>query len=73
MSQFQVKFPNEDDWKEISETKVLGKLVDEFDRVTPIIIQMVQGKEIITTEGIFRMKEFGQKGKGLFLNSEILS
>ena len=71
MSQFQVKFPNDDDWKEISESKVLAKLVDQFDRVTPVIIQMVQGKEIITTEGIFRMKEIGQKGKGMFLNIQI--
>jgi hypothetical protein len=71
MSQFQVKFPNKDDWKEISESKVLGKLVNEFDRVTPVIIQMVQSKEIITTEGIFRIKEIGQKGKERFLNIQI--
>ena len=71
MSQLQVKIPNEDDWKEISETKVLRKLVVEFDRVAPIIIQMVQGKEIITTDGIFRMKEIGQKGKEMFLNIQI--
>ena len=71
MSQFQVKYSDGDGWKEISETKVLGKLVDKFDRVAPIIIQMVQGKQIITTDGIFRMKEMGQKGKGMFLNIEI--
>ena len=71
MSQFQVKNPDGDDWKEISESKVLGKLVDEFDRVTPIINQMVQGRQIITTDGIFRMKEIGQKGKGMFLNIEV--
>ena len=71
MSQFQVKYSDGDGWKEISENKVLGKLVDKFDRVAPIIIQMVQGKQIITTDGIFRMKEIGQKGKGMFLNIEI--
>ena len=71
MSQFQVKYSDEDGWKEISENKVLGKLVGEFDRVTPIIIQMVQGKQIITSDGTFRMKEIGRKGKGMFLNIEI--
>ena len=71
MSQFQVKYPDEDGWKEISESKVLGKLVDEFDRVAPIIIQMVLGKHIITTDGIFRMKKIGQNGKGMFLNFEV--
>ena len=70
MSQFQVKYPDADGWKEISENRVLGKLVDEFDRITPIIIQMVQGKQIITTDGVFRMKEVVQKGKGMFLNIE---
>jgi hypothetical protein len=71
MSQFQVKNLGEEDWKEISENFVLENLVDEFDQVTPIIAQMVQGKEIVTTGGIFRMKEIGQKGKGMFLNIQI--
>jgi hypothetical protein len=67
MSQFQVKFLNKDYWREKSERTDFGKLVDEFDRVTPIIAQMIQGKEIITTAGIFRMKEIGQKEKGFLL------
>jgi hypothetical protein len=56
MSQFQVKNFNDDSWKEIPESYVLEKLVDQFGRVTPIIIEMTQGKENITSDGIFRMK-----------------
>ena len=40
MSQFQVKNFNDDSWKEIPESYVLEKLVDQFGRVTPLIIKM---------------------------------
>jgi len=63
MSQFQVKYLDEDDWQEVSETFVLEKLVDNFDRLTPLLSELVQGKEIITPEGIFRMKKCGNGGK----------
>ena len=36
MPQFQAKYLDEDDWKEVSEKEVLEKLVDEFDRVNPV-------------------------------------
>jgi hypothetical protein len=71
MSQFQVKYSDKEDWKEIAEKDVLVKLADEFDQVTPIINQMVQGRKIITTDGIFRMKDHGREGKGIFLNIAI--
>jgi hypothetical protein len=41
----------------------LEKLVDVFDRLTPLLYEMMTGKEIITSEGIFRMKNFGIEGK----------
>jgi len=63
MSQFQVKYLDEDDWKEVPEINVLEKLMVEFGRATPFIIEMVQGKEIITSDGIFRMKNYGNEGK----------
>ena len=59
MSQFQVKNFDDDSWKEIPESYVLEKLVDQFGRVTPLIIEMTQGKEIITSDGIFRMNMGG--------------
>ena len=63
MSQFQVKYFDEDDWQEVSETFVLEKLVDNFDRLTPLLSELVQGKEIITPEGFFRKKNCGNEGK----------
>jgi hypothetical protein len=66
MSQFQVKYFDEDDWKEVSEKIVLEKLVDEFGRVTPFLTKMVQGREIITLDGIFRMKNYWNERKIYF-------
>jgi hypothetical protein len=63
MSQFQVKYLDEDDWQEVSETFVLEKLVGVFDRITPLLAEMIRGKEIITPEGFFRMKNCGNEGK----------
>ena len=59
MSQFQVKNFDDDSWEEIPESYVLEKLVDQFGRVTPLIIEMTQGKEIIISNGIFRMNMGG--------------
>ena len=63
MSQFQVKYFDEDDQQEVSETFVLEKLVDVFDQITPLLSEMLQGKEIITPEGFFRKKNCGNGGK----------
>jgi DNA mismatch repair protein MutH len=63
LSQYEFKDSNRDDWQEVSETIVLGKLVDVFGRLTPLLSEMLQGKEIITPEGIFRMKNCGNGGK----------
>ncbi len=61
--QFEVKHFDRGDWEEISEIAVLEKLVDRFDRITPVLTEMLQGKEIITPDGIFRMKNCGNEGK----------
>ena len=63
MSQFQVKYFDKDDWSEISEIDVLKILVDEFGRVTPSVTKMLQGREIITADGILRLKNYGNEGK----------
>jgi hypothetical protein len=63
MSQFQVKYFDKDDWKEISEIDVLRILIDEFGQVTPSVTKMLEGREIIMTDGILRMKNYGNEGK----------
>ena len=58
----QIRFPNyevrhigEHDWHKISEKKVMERLADSFDPVTPIISRMLKGDEIIILQEIYRM------------------
>lgn len=63
LSQYEFKNFNSDDWQKVSEKFVLEKLVDVLDPLTPSLAAMLQGKEIITPEGIFRMKNCGNEKK----------
>ena len=36
------------------ENELLQKLADNFDPLTPVLANMLCGKEIITSEGIYR-------------------
>ncbi len=63
ISQFEFRYSNRDDWQKVSETIALGKLADVFGRITPLLSEMLQGKEVITSEGIFRMKNCGNERK----------
>jgi hypothetical protein len=63
LSQYEFKDSDSDDWQKVSETFVLEKLVDVLDPLTPSLAEMLQGKEIITPKGIFRIKNCGNEGK----------
>ena len=56
MPQFEVKYFNEKDWKNVSEKTFLLSLQDTFTRITPILSEMFQGKEIETPSVIYRIK-----------------
>jgi hypothetical protein len=68
ISHYEFKDSASDDWQRVPEKIVLEKLVDLFDRLTPLLAEMIQGKEITTPEGIFRMKKSGNI-KNEFLRS----
>jgi hypothetical protein len=61
ISHYEFKVSNSDDWQRIPEKLVLEKLVDVFDPLTPLLAEMIKGKEVITPEGIFRIKKSGDK------------
>ena len=63
ISQYEFKISNSDAWQRVPEKLVLEKLVDVFDPLTPLLAEMIQGKEVTTPEGIFRMKKSGNKRK----------
>jgi hypothetical protein len=55
LSKFEIKNSDLDCWQCISEVDALAILQNNFESVTPLIIEMLQGKEIKTPHGIFRI------------------
>ena len=64
LSEYEFKYCNSENWQNVSETLVLKKLADVFDPLTPSLTKMLQGKEITTPEGSYRIKRSGNEGKG---------
>jgi hypothetical protein len=56
LSQFEFKQIDAENWEVVSEKTVLGKLVDIFEWISPVLIEMFQGKEISTPDGILRIR-----------------
>ena len=53
--QFEVKYPYNGDWIEVSENVFLRDLLNDFDRITPIITEMLEGREIVSQSAAFRI------------------
>ena len=56
MPQYEVRFHDNAQWEEISELNIMQKLSDTFDRVTPAIQQMIEGKQVMTPEAVYQLK-----------------
>ena len=50
-SQFEVKQFDTKIWRHVSEVAALQVLQKNFSRISPIICQMLEGKEITTPDG----------------------
>ena len=55
---YELKHIEENQWNVISERVALEDLVDNFDRIAPVISEMLHGKEINTRRSIFRIKNY---------------
>ena len=56
MPQYEVRNVDGGRWEDISEKNFMERLVDIFDQVTPIMADILHGKEITTPYGIYRLK-----------------
>ena len=56
MPQYEVRNVNGDHWEDISEKNFMETMVDIFDRVSPVMAEILHGKEVITPCGIYRLK-----------------
>ena len=56
MPKYEVRDVDGGLWKDISERNFMEIMVDIFDQVTPIMTDILLGKEVITPYGIYRLK-----------------
>ena len=56
MAQYEVKYSGQEKWEKISEVEVLGRLCETFERITPAIQEMIQGKTVLTPNAIYRIE-----------------
>ena len=56
MPKYEVRNVDGGLWEDISEKNFMETLVVIFDRVTPIMTDILHGKEVITPYGIYRLK-----------------
>ena len=56
MPKYEVRNVDGDRWEDISEKNFMETLVNIFDQVTPIMTDILDGKEVITPYGIYRLK-----------------
>jgi hypothetical protein len=56
ITSFEVKNIGDNHWQAVSEKKVLDKLAQNFDPITPIITKMLQGNEIVAESEIYRIR-----------------
>ena len=57
MPKYEVRNVDEERWEDVSEKNFMETLVDIFDQVTPIMTDILHGKEVITPYGIYRLKD----------------
>jgi len=58
MPKYEIRDVDGGRWVDISEKKFMETLVDFFDQVTPIMTDILDGKEVITPYGIYRLKNW---------------
>ena len=53
---YEAKYSEKEEWMEISEVELMEGLYKVFNKVTPAIEEMIEGKEIDTPEAVYRLK-----------------
>ena len=56
MPRYEVRNVDGGRWEDISEKIFMETLVDVFEQVSPIMTDILHGKEVITPYGIYRLK-----------------
>jgi hypothetical protein len=63
MPLYEVRYPSNNKWEEISDIELMESLYKTYDRVTPAIKEMIKGKELRTPYADYRLKWKGGDSK----------
>lgn len=56
MPHYEVRYDENEDWKEISEIEFIDGLYKMYRRVSPAIKEMIEGKELHTPDAAYRLR-----------------
>ena len=56
MPRYEVRYHENEDWKEISDLELMNGLYKLYHRTTPAIKEMLKGKELCTPDADYRLK-----------------
>ena len=56
MPQYEFRYHDKFEWEQLSEIDLMHRLHESFDRVTPAIQQMIEGQQVHTPDGVYRLK-----------------
>jgi hypothetical protein len=59
MPLYEVRYHDREEWEEISDVELMEGLYKIYKRVTPAIKEMINGKEVQTSEAVYRLKLIG--------------
>ena len=53
---YEVKYFPKNYWEEISDIELMDGLYKIYNKITPVIKEMIQGKEIQIADAVYRLK-----------------
>ena len=56
MPRYEVRYHDKGNWQEISDVELMEGLYKIYDRVTPVIKEMIEGKDLQTPDADYRLK-----------------
>ncbi len=63
MPLYEVRYNDWEEWQEISEIDFMNELYKIYEKVSPAIKEMIKGKEIVTSEAVYRLKLEGANNR----------
>lgn len=55
---YEVRYCDAKHWEQVSETAVLEKLQESYSMVTPVIQQLLDGKQVVARDAVYRISGY---------------